>query len=395
MKLIEEALKIILEEAPELEAVEAGLLQSLGKVLAEDIYARDSLPPFDKSAMDGYAVRHADGQRLKVTGVVKAGDELPEVLKPGEAFKIMTGAPVPPGADSVVKKEDTAQDGEFVSILKPAKAGQNILKAGEEIREGDLALPKGKTVRPAEIGLMASLGYSRVRVHRNPRLALLVTGDELVDVEEKLEPGKIRNCNEYTISAMASDMGAEVISYGIVRDDPAEIMRKMKEAFSKADIVVSTGGASVGDYDYIGRILSELGADIKFSAVAVKPGKPVIFATYAGKLFFGLPGNPLSVINTFEEFISPAIKKMMGRQDLREKTFPVVLENDIKISTGRTNYAYVFIEKKDGVYFACSAGPQSSNALMTISRANGIVMLDGSLPVAKAGEIADGKFIFR
>jgi molybdopterin molybdotransferase len=392
---IGEALKTILEDAGTLEAQDTELLSSLGRVLAQDIYAKDSLPPFDKSAMDGYAVRSEDGMRLRVTDVVRAGGDLPEGLKPGEAFKIMTGAPVPVGADAVVKKEDTEVEGEFVLLRKPAKAGQNILKSGEEIREGDLALRKGSTIRPAEIGLLASLGYSRVRTYRTPRIALLVTGDELVGVEEKLEPGKIRNCNEYSISAMAGELNAEVISYGIVRDDPEEIMGKMKEAFSRADIVVSTGGASVGDYDYVGMTLEKLGADMKFSAVAVKPGKPVIFATYGGKLFFGLPGNPLSVINTFEEFISPAVKKMMGKQELEAETFPVVLENDIKVSTGRMNYAYVFIEKKDGTYYARNAGPQSSNALMTICRANGIVMLDGNASTAKAGETANGKFIFR
>jgi len=386
---------MIYEETSVLEAEETGLLQSLGRVLAQDMYAKDSLPPFDKSAMDGYAVRSADGHRLKVTDVVKAGDTLHEGLKPGEAYKIMTGAPVPAGADAVMKKEDTAEDGEFVLLNKPAKNGQNILKAGEEIREGDLALRKGSMIRPAEIGLLASLGYSRVSTYRTPKIALLLTGDELVGVEEKLEPGKIRNCNEYSISALAAGLNAEVISYGIVRDDPDEIMRKMEEAFRRADIVVSTGGASVGDYDYVGMTLDKLGADMKFSAVAVKPGKPVIFATYGGKLFFGLPGNPLSVINTFEEFISPAVKKMMGRQELEAETFPVVLESDIKVSTGRVNHAYVFIEKKDGVYHARNAGPQSSNALMTICRANGIVMLDGNVSVAKAGETANGKFIFR
>ena len=392
---IEEAIRIITEEARLLEAEERPLLSSLKRVLAEDIYARDNLPPFDKSAMDGFAVRSADGPRLKVIEVIKAGDPMPAGPKSGEAYRIMTGAPIPEGADAVIKKEEAITEGEFATLLKPVKKGQNILSAGEEIKEGDLALRSGTTLRPAEIGLLASLGCSAVKTYRAPRIALLITGDELVGIDEDLSPGKIRNCNEYSLTAMANDLNAEVISSGIVRDDPEVILEKMREAFENADIVVSSGGASVGDYDFIERILRELGADMKFSAIAIKPGKPVIFATYRDKLFFGLPGNPLSAISTFEQFVSPAIKKMMGIRDLTDEQFPVVLADDIKCSTGRTNYAYVNIEKKDGVYYAHRVGSQSSNALVTICRANGVVIIDGTVSTAKAGEIVSGKFIFK
>jgi molybdopterin molybdotransferase len=405
MKLIpiEEAMRIIIEEAEVLEMEDTDLMSSLNKVLAQDIYSNDNLPPFNKSAMDGFAVRSEDlaevskanALKLRVKKIIKAGDSGDAVLKQGEAFKIMTGAAVPECADAVIKIEDVEADDQSVSISKPVKKGQNILRAGEEIKAGDLALPKGKTIRPAEIGLLASLGYTMVKTIKAPSIALLITGDELVNAGDSLTPGKIRNCNEYSIKALIKNLDAEALSCGIIKDDPDMILEKMKEAFENADIVVSSGGASVGDYDFIEKILKKLGAEVKFSAVAIKPGKPVIFATYNGKLFFGLPGNPLSAINTFEQFVRPAVKKMMGMKDIMEEEFPVVLADEIKSSVGRTNYIYVDIEKKNGIYYAHRVGSQSSNALTTVCKANGIVIIDGVTPIVKAGDIVSGKFIFK
>jgi len=400
---VKEAMRIIIEEAKVLEMEDTALMSSLKKVLAEDIYANDNLPPFDKSAMDGFAVRSeetaevskSDAAKLKVKKIIKAGDSGDGALKRGEAYKIMTGAPVPAGADAVIKIEDVEADDQTVSISNPVQNGQNILKAGEEINAGALALPKGKTIRPAEIGLLASLGYTRVKTIKAPRIALLITGDELVDIGESLTAGKIRNCNEHSLSALIKNHNAKEVSYGIIKDDPDMIFEKMKEAFENADIVISSGGASVGDYDFIEKILRKLGAEVKFSAVAIKPGKPVIFATYNGKLFFGLPGNPLSVINTFEQFVSPAVRKMMGMKDIMEEEFPVVLADEIKSSVGRTNYIFVNIEKVNGIYYAHRVGSQSSNALATICRANGIVIIDGVTPIVRAGDIVSGKFIFK
>jgi molybdopterin molybdotransferase len=400
---IKEAMRIIIEETKVLGSEDRSLMTSLNKVLAEDIYASDNLPPFDKSAMDGFAVRSEDiaevsrdgAVNLAVRKIIKAGDSGHAALKRGEAFKIMTGAPVPQGADAVVKIEDVEADDQSVSISKPVEKGRNILKAGEEIKAGDLALPKGKIIRPAEIGLLASLGYTTVRTIKAPRIALLITGDELINIGESLTAGRIRNCNEHSLSALIKNHNSEAVSYGIIKDDPDMIFEKMKDAFENSDIVISSGGASVGDYDFIEKILRKLGAEVKFSAVAIKPGKPVIFATYNGKLFFGLPGNPLSVINTFEQFVSPAIRKMMGMKDLMEETFPVVLADEIKSSIGRTNYIYVDIEKRNGIYYARRVGSQTSNALTTICKANGIVIIDGVTPIVKAGDIVNGRFIFK
>lgn len=400
---IDDALNIINENVKVLDLEKKDILSCLNKVLAEDVYSRDNLPSFDKSAMDGYAIKSEDMKKgstenvvkLKIKDIIKAGDFCDREIKCGEAYKIMTGAPIPKGADAVVKIEDVEAKDQIVSIFEPVKKGQNILKVGEEIKAGTLAILKRKTIRPAEIGLLVSLGYDSVKIFKVPRVSLLITGDELININQSLTPGKIRNCNEYSLAALIKNLNSEVSSFGIIKDDSKITFEKMKEAFENADIVISSGGASVGDYDFIEMALKELGADIKFSAVAIKPGKPIIFATYRNKLFFGLPGNPLSVINTFEQFVKPAMKKMMGVTDIIEEEFPVVLVDELKYSAGRTNYIYVNITKENGVYYAHRIGSQSSNALVTISEANGIVVIDKDTSTVKAGDIVNGRFIFK
>lgn len=400
---VEEALKIVIEEANILETETTDLLSSLKKVLAEDVYSKDNLPPFNKSAMDGYAIKSEDtikcsmenSLKLKIKGIIKAGDFCKTQLQQGEAYKIMTGAPIPKGADAVIKIEKVEASKNEIFIFHPVKKNENILKLGEEIKEGTLAIPKGNIIRPAEIGILSSLGYSTVKTFKVPKISLIITGDELIDVTEDLSLGKVRNCNEYSLSALIKNLNSELKSYGIIKDRPEIIFNKMKEAFEYGDIVISSGGVSVGDYDFIEMILNKIGAEIKFSTVAIKPGKPITFATYKNKLFFGLPGNPLAVINTFEQFVSPAIKKMMGRTDIIEEEFPVILTNDLKSSKGRTNYVYVNIKKENGIYYAYTIGSQSSNRLVTIGKANGVVIIDKDTSIVKAGDVVNGKFIFK
>lgn len=400
MITIERALEIILEETEVLESENVDLSNSLNKVLAEDIYSKDNLPPFDKSAMDGYAIISEDTKgaskgnpiKLKVKALVKAGDSYEEKLEHGEAIKIMTGAPVPKGADAVIQIEKVECNNEEIVIFESVEGSENILNKGEEIKKGDIALLAGKVIRPSEIGLLASLGYSSVNVFRAPRIILLTTGDELINIDEQLLPGKIRNCNEYSLIALAKSVYADVKSYGIIEDDKNVLFRKMKEAFEEGDIIISSGGVSAGDYDFVESCLKELGADVKFTSVAIKPGKPVTFAKYRNKLYFGLPGNPLAVINTFEQFVNPPIKKMMGKKDVYKNKVKVVLAEDFKVARGRVNYLYVNIVEKEGTYYAYNIGSQSSNQLLTISKANGIVIIDND--TAKAGEIVYGRFIF-
>nr|AGT29718.1 molybdenum cofactor biosynthesis protein [Clostridium ragsdalei P11] len=310
---VHEAFNIVMNNTKLLKSEDMSLINSLNRVLAEDISSKDNLPPFDKSCMDGYALKSEDTKekmsKFQIKGSIKAGDFSDIVLKNGEAIKIMTGAPVPKGADAIIQIEKVKVEGKELHVLEKVSPGTNIFKTGEEIKIGDVALKKGKIVRPAEIGLLASLGYTKIKCYKVPKIIIINTGDELINIDQNLMQGKIRNCNEYTLIALIKNLNAEVKSYGIIRDDKNKIFNAIKTAFEEGDIIITTGGASVGDYDFIEDVLKEIGTDIKFTSVAIKPGKPVVFATFKDKLFFGLPGNPLSVINSFESFVAPSIKK--------------------------------------------------------------------------------------
>ncbi|MCT8978641.1 molybdopterin molybdotransferase MoeA [Clostridium sp. CX1] len=400
---VDDALNMIAENTEVLEAERVDIVHCLNKVLAEDIYSNDNLPPFDKSAMDGYAIRSEDTNNLsgesiiglEIIGVIKAGDYSKEELNTGQAFKIMTGAALPKGADGVIEIEKVKVKDNKVYISKEVSEGNNVIKLGEEIKKGNLALKKGKIIRPSEVGLLASLGYSSVKVYKSPKVALIITGDELVDIDSKLERGKIRNSNEYSLRALISNLEAEILSLGIVSDDKNTLKEKVNYALENADIVISSGGASVGDYDFIEEILKEIGADIKFNKVSIKPGKPVTFATYKEKLFFGLPGNPMSLITTFEELVKPAIEIMKGKVNLHAEEIEVILADDFKAKAGRRKYIYVELRKENGAYYAHNLGKQCSNHLMVMSKTNGLIIIPEERGTVKAGEVVRGKFMFR
>lgn len=400
---ISDALRIICKEGSPRQKEKRELLQCLNLVLAEDIYSRDNLPPFDKSAMDGYAVKSEDTLNASIDnpkefiakGLIKAGEWCGESLKNGEAFKIMTGAPVPSGADAVIEVEKVKADGNKISLNKEVMKNNNIIKLGEEIKVGDIALSKGSEIRPAEIGLLASLGYSFVEVYKPPTIGLIITGDELVNIDSSIEKGKIRNSNEHSITAMIKNLGADVLSFGIVQDDKEILKETVIDALEKTDIVITSGGASVGDYDFVETILEEIGAVIKFNSVSIKPGKPLTFATYKDKHFFSLPGNPLAAITTFEEFIEPLCKMIMGKKEFLKEEFPIIITEDIKVKKGRVKYQYVNIVKKNNIYYANSLGSQSSNRLTTISKSNGIIKIPEDVTIVKAGEVLNGRFIFK
>lgn len=400
---VDNALNIIDENTKELALEKKDILSCLNKVLAEDIYSQDNLPPFDKSAMDGYAIKSEDTKggdtgkaiEFEIKGLIRAGDYCEDELESGQAFKIMTGAPLPKGADAVIEIEKVKVEGNVLKVFQVVDKDNNIIKLGEEIKVGELALNKGSSIRPVEIGLLASLGYSSANVYKSPTIALIITGDELVDIDSKLEKGKIRNSNEYSLKALIKNIGAKTLSLGLVSDDKDSLMEKVKYALENADIVISSGGASVGDYDFVEDVLKEIGADVKFNSVAIKPGKPVTFATYKEKLYFALPGNPLSLITTFEEFVKPAIEKMMGKQVGNKGEFSVTLADDFKAKVGRKKYVYVNLKEDNGRYYAYKLGSQCSNHLMTMSEANGIIIIPEECGNVKAGEVLNGKFIFK
>ena len=307
----------------------------------------------------------------------------------------MTGAMLPNGADAVIQIEKVTTDKDNLYVSDEVKKDNNIIKFGEEILKGDVALKKGSLIRPPEIGLLASLGYEFLNVHKAPTIGIVITGDELIDINCGLEKGKIRNSNEYSLKALIKSANAEVFSVGIVKDDRKALKEKILLAFEKSDIVLSSGGASVGDYDFVLDILHEIKADIKFTSVAIKPGKPLTFAVYNRKLFFALPGNPSALINTFEEFVKPAIKFMMGITENETEEFKVYVKDDFKGKVGREKYVFVNIRKEDGVYYAYKAGSQCSNHLRAMCNANGVIIIPKECGNVKVGDAINGKFIFK
>lgn len=403
MITIEEALRIIYEEGKVIGTETVELTDALNKVLAEDIYSKDTLPPFNKSAMDGYAIKFRDTEccqcgneiELYVKALVRAGDYYEGKLNSKEAIKIMTGAPVPNGSDAVIQIEKVKENGNKVIISDYIKENTNIIKMGEEIKSGELALEKGKIIRPTEIGFLASLGYSKVVIQKSPKVALITTGDELLDITASLEKGKIRNSNEYSLMALCKNSQVDFISLGVVCDDKEALKKKILKGLKEADIVITSGGVSAGDFDFVENVLEEIGAKINFTSVAIKPGKPVTFATIDNKLFFGLPGNPLSVITTFEEFVKPAIKKMKGYKEVYEEKMLVTAGNDFKAKKDRRKFIYVNIINKGGKYYAYDLGSQCSNHLMTMSKANGIIIMPEGVNKITKGEVVNGRFIFK
>lgn len=395
-----EAKKIINQEVKLLNSENKYIMDSLNRVLSEDIYAKDNLPPFDKSAMDGYAIRSCDTQNkekvvLKIKSLIKAGDYCDKILKENETYKIMTGAMLPQGADAVIEIEKVNVKSENLYISEEVKKGNNIIKFGEEILKGDVPLKKGTLIRAPEIGFLASLGYEFLNVYKAPTVGIVTTGDELIDINCEIQKGKIRNSNEYSLKALIKSANAEVFSVGIVKDDRQILKEKILLALEKSDIVVSSGGASVGDYDFVKDVLNEIGANIRFTSVAIKPGKPITFAVYNRKLFFALPGNPSSLINSFEEFVKPAIKAMMGIFESESEEFPVVLRDNFKAKIGREKYVFAQFKKENGIYYAYKVGTQCSNHLLTMCNTNGVIIIPSECGDVNEGQVLNGKFIFK
>lgn len=325
----EEALTKILEHLGPLPAESVPLHHAVDRVLARDVVARDDLPPFDNSAMDGFALIAEDMAkgslekpiRLRIREIVRAGSVSMESLKTGEAMKIMTGAPLPKGTHAVVMKELTRSlDGDRVEILQIPEAGENIRRRGEDVRAGDLLIKKGTLLRPYEVALLASQGVVAIEAIRKPRVAIVATGDELVDAAEPLTPGKIRNSNGPALASALTRWGIPAADLGIVGDDPAKLEKKLRNALAQGDLILVSGGVSVGDFDYTRSLLQKVGMEEVFWKVAMKPGKPLLFGLCSSddpsvgtqKPVFGLPGNPVSVLICLEEFVRPALEKMQG-----------------------------------------------------------------------------------
>jgi molybdopterin molybdotransferase len=400
MLTVDQALEKILSHVEALEEEQRSILDSLGQVLAEDISSTIDVPPLDNAAMDGYAVRsedtkgasHQSPRLLRVIDTVLAGSVSQYEVEPGTAIRIMTGAPVPKGADSVVRFEDTdeterrqstgQQFSAETGILQEVAAGANVRRAGEDVAKGSIVFTRGTAIRPSEVGVLASLGQSKVKVIRRPVVAILTTGDELTDINQPLPPGKIYNSNTYSLAALVLRYGGIPEILGIAADSEESLVARFRQGLD-ADLLITTGGVSVGDYDLVKAVLAKEG-EINFWQVRMKPGKPVAFGTVKGVSqtgatrnipHLGLPGNPVSVMITFELFARPAILKLMGRTNLSKPTIHAVIKDSITNSDGRRTFARAIVEERDGQYFARLTGPQGSAILTSMALANGLVIV--------------------
>jgi len=380
---VEEALERILKEITALDVTRVPLPQSLGLVLAQDVVAQEDIPPFANSAMDGFALlsqdsRPKDGQppRLRVTGGVAAGYVADHAVEEGTAMRIMTGAPVPPGADTVIQVELTRFDGpdsEWVEILETVAPGNNIRPAGEDMRRGQTILLQGTEIGPWEIGVLATLGWATVPVVRRPHIAVVSTGDEVVDVGEPLQPGQIRNSNGYLLEAAIQQAGAEPHRLGVARDTVESLREKFSQAM-RYDLIITSGGVSVGDFDLVKNIMAEQGA-INFWRINMRPGKPVAFGHIGNIPLLGLPGNPVSAAVTFELFARPVIRKMLGHTRLLHPQIDVVVEDGVSERVMRRHYVRAHVQWRDGHLVAHTTGNQGSNIMTSLLDANALLIV--------------------
>jgi molybdopterin molybdotransferase len=410
MMSIEEARERILAVVSRLEPETRPIADALGQVLAEDIVSPLTIPPLDNTAMDGYAVIAADTEgaspdspvRLTIAGEVAAGHIYPGRVARGRAVRIMTGAPVPEGADSIVPFEETdeppgrnfgafAKSAESVGVFKAARPGNNIRSAGEDIRAGETVLRAGTELRAPQIGILASLGLRQVRVYRRPVVAVLSTGDEVLEPGMAHEPGKIYDANSYSVAALVAEAGGIPKRLGIARDTVEDLTAKIRDGLD-ADLLITSAGVSRGDYDVVKDVLMREG-EIGFWTVRMRPGKPLAFGTFrsGGRAVphLGLPGNPVSSMVTFELFGRPAVYKMMGRSGWERPVVRVTLQERVVNTDPRRFLARAIVSESDGHYVASLTGPQGSGILTSMALANALVVCPEDRTALEAGEEAD------
>ncbi|HHM05376.1 MAG TPA: molybdopterin molybdenumtransferase MoeA [Gammaproteobacteria bacterium] len=381
---LEAARDIVLRHAVLMGSERIALHEALGRVLAADITARREHPPWDNSAMDGFAVRGCDVARaapdapvvLRRVGEVRAGAFSGCNVGAGEAVDIMTGAPLPTGADTVVRLEDTRVSGDSVSVINACARGANVRRRGEDIRLGEPLLPRGSPCRPAEVGLLATAGHVWVNVYQRPRVAVLATGDELAEPGEALGPEKIINSNSFSIAALVREAGGVPIVLAPARDSKEDLSARLCEALG-ADIVLAVGGVSLGKYDYVKDVLKALGVEMKFWRVKMRPGHPVAFGVLPqtpGPRLFGLPGNPVSCMVAFYQFVRPLMRKMTGLSALRLPEVDAVLDEDSYSRPGRVHLARAVTHWRGGAYRTRLSGDQGSGLITSMSRANSLIV---------------------
>ncbi|HVF85379.1 MAG TPA: gephyrin-like molybdotransferase Glp [Abditibacteriaceae bacterium] len=409
----DEARHIVLTHSMPLSPVVLPHSDVLGFTLSQDVVANDDLPPFDNSSMDGYALQSTDTRNasptspetLQVVGTVAAGSAIEYSIEAGHCAKIMTGAPIPPGADAVLMREETNEEDVAhncqVQILAPVKQGENIRRRGSDVHRGEVVIPRGTLVRAAQWGMLASLGYAQVEVFPHPRVGLLTTGDELVGVDATLQAGQIRDSNSWTLRALAQSCGAR-IEHRKVGDDAQELREAFLSMFETCDVVVSSGGVSAGDFDPVRDVVPTI-ADLHFWKIAMKPGKPVMFAMRregaqaegARKIpVFGLPGNPVSVMVAFEQFVRPCLLQMQGRSNWKRTLLRVRVLDGFRSADGRTEFARAVVRQDDsGEWTARVQSDQGSGRLSTMTNANGLLIVPAATTQVNAGDILTAEII--
>jgi molybdopterin molybdotransferase len=369
--------------------------EARGRVLAQAVVSARRIPPFDNSAMDGYAVRAADlagaapphPVALRLAFEVAAGGAPPAALRSGEAARILTGAPLPSGADAVVRQEDTERAGERVLVRVAPRLRENVRDAGEDVEAGQTVLEPGRVLGPAELGMLAALGRSTVAVHQRPRVALLSGGDELVEPDGDVAGGKIVSSNSWSLAAACRELGAEPVYLGIARDTPQDVEDKLRAGL-RADVLVSSAGVSVGDRDHVRGVLEKLGCELLFWGVEMKPGYPLAFGRFPGEtapLAFGLPGNPVSALVSFEQFVRPALRKMMGFRSWFRPLVEARVAERLRKAPGRLHFVRVQLERRDGEVVARSTGSQGSGVLRSLTLAQGLLIFPAEAAELRAG----------
>jgi molybdopterin molybdotransferase len=370
-----------------LDVIELGLLEAHGCVLAGPVWSDRDVPPFDNSAMDGYAVRVADlggGTELKVVGEVAAG-ATGAALEPGQAVRIMTGAPVPAGADAVIPVELAEEGDGVVRFFADAQPGDNVRRAGEDLRAGTPVLEAGTELGPAELGMLAVLGHAQVQVRPRPRVVVISSGNELVEPGQPLGPGQIYDANSFTLTALAREAGARAARHGRVPDDRAALAETFEGSLIRADMLLISGGVSAGRYDLVKEVLADLG-DVRFSKVGMQPGMPQAFGHIGAVPCFGLPGNPVSAYVSFEVFVRPALRRMQGRVDLNRPRIRATLEEDVRSPEHKVSFLRVTLTRSQDGWRARTTGAQGSGILSSVARADGLAEIPADRTSVPAGE---------
>jgi molybdopterin molybdotransferase len=387
---IESAQHIILNRIGVLATEEVPLLQGLGRIIAMDVFAPWDAPLSDKSAMDGYAISTnptAKRETWTVVDFVPAGSMRTVAVAQGEAVKIMTGATIPPGCDTVIPIEETEQTPDGIRLMRGFKPGAHIRKRGEDIKENDLVIAAGSIVRPQEIGLLVSLGKTTVDVYRKLRVAILATGDELLDVGSSPDPCRIINSNSHSLAAQVLEIGGEPLLLGIAADTDEATKEKIREGLL-ADILITTGGVSVGDRDFVKESIQEMGGELLFWKVNMKPGKPVAFAILAGKPVFALPGNPVAAMVAFEMFVRPAILQMTGHSRIMKPKVRAILAGQVTNRGERPHLLRMRVTLENGTYIAMATSSQSSANIISLTEGNGLLKLEANSFISE-GSIAE------